>query len=157
MERCRTLALPCAGLWNLTRPAAMQKSSRYFADTKKPVRSRVHRRSVDCRVRNIGRVALVVSVAFSPNGRHVLTGTDAGTALLWDVASGKEVRRFQVHAYKITSVTFSPDGRQILTVSDDATARLWDAVTAKEIGTLETAARQARFPAGRFRRMGGRS
>ena len=63
--------------------------------------------------------------AFSPDGRYVATSGADGTARLWEVASGTEVRRFTDHTDAVRNVVFSPDGKYILTASDDHTARLW--------------------------------
>ncbi|MEJ5340212.1 MAG: protein kinase [Thermogutta sp.] len=79
----------------------------------------------------------VTSVAFSPNGRQVLTGSRDNTARLWDAATGKELRRFEGHTEAVLSVAVSPDGRQVLTGSADKTARLWDAATGKELRRFE--------------------
>jgi hypothetical protein len=87
----------------------------------------------------LGHIAPVNSVAFSPDGRFVLTGSgDLGgdgdsTARLWDAASGAEIRKFQGHSDAVASVAFSPDGRFVLTGSMDSTARLWDAASGAEI------------------------
>jgi WD40 repeat protein len=79
----------------------------------------------------------VLSVAFSPDGRQVLTGSSAGTARLWDAQTGQELRRFEGHMDSVNSVAFSPDGRQVLTGSGDNTARLWDAQTGQELRRFE--------------------
>jgi WD40 repeat protein len=55
----------------------------------------------------------------------VLTGGFDGTARLWDVQTGEEVRRFAGHTNEVRNVAFSPDGRYILTASADRTARRW--------------------------------
>ena len=44
---------------------------------------------------------------------------------MWDVVTGKEVRRITEHTTIVRSVAFSPDGKYILTANDDGTARLW--------------------------------
>jgi WD40 repeat protein len=85
-----------------------------------------------------GHSDVVLSVALSPDGRGVLTGSRDGTARLWDVATGQEVRRFEGHGGflrpgAVLSVAFSPDGRWALTGSDDKTARLWDVATGQQI------------------------
>src|SRR5580704_3477011 len=73
------------------------------------------------------------SVAFSPDGARVLTGSDNKTSRLWDAATGKEIRAFKGHKHDVTSVAFSRDGARVLTGSLDETARLWDAATGREL------------------------
>jgi hypothetical protein len=75
-------------------------------------------------------------VAFSPDGRLALTGSWDKTARLWDVASGRQVRRLAGHAAPVLSVALSPDGRLALTGSDDGTARLWDVASGREVRQL---------------------
>src|SRR4051812_28452290 len=59
----------------------------------------------------------VVSVAFSPDGARVLTGSDADDARLWDVASGKLIRAFMVPIETPRFVAFSSDGMRVLTAN----------------------------------------
>jgi len=76
---------------------------------------------------------LVAKVAFSPDGKYVLTGSGDKIARLWDVQTGKEVREFVGHTDLVDGVTFSPDGSEVLTCSVDGTARLWDVGTGREL------------------------
>ena len=80
----------------------------------------------------------VSAVAFSPDGKTIVSGSFDKTARLWDVASGKPIGRPMLHQDWVRSAVFSPDGRLLATGSNDKTARLWVAATGQEVGrTLE--------------------
>ncbi len=83
-----------------------------------------------------GHDGMVFSVAFSPDGRTALSGSDDNTLKLWDVASGKEIRTFAGHSNIVRSVAFSPDGRTALSGSEDNTLKLWDVASGKVIHTF---------------------
>jgi WD40 repeat protein len=78
----------------------------------------------------------VKSVAFSPDGKRIVTGGDDATAKVWDAQSGKELRTLKGHSDTVDSVAVSRDGRRIATCSLDAT-KVWDAQSGKELLTLE--------------------
>src|SRR6185369_13861840 len=65
-------------------------------------------------IAQIGHSDLVMAVAFSRDGRLVLSGSADKTLKLWDVASGALVRSFVGHSGAVRSVAFSPDARQVL-------------------------------------------
>jgi WD40 repeat protein len=64
-------------------------------------------------------------LAFSPDGRRILAGAEDGTMRLWDLDTGREMRRFEGHTNWVVGVAFSPDGRCVLSGSCDHTLRLW--------------------------------
>ena len=73
-------------------------------------------------------------MAFSPDGKTVLTGCQDGTARLWNTHTGKATGPPLRHPAAVGAVTFSPDGKTILTGCEDMKARLWDTATGQPIG-----------------------
>jgi len=81
----------------------------------------------------IGHSAPVTSVAFSPCGHYVLSGSKDKTVKLWDIATGREIRTFKGHSDVVSSVKFSPDDRHIVSTSWDGSVRLWDITSESEV------------------------
>ena len=79
-----------------------------------------------------GNTGYVYSVAFSPDGTTIASGSRDKTVRLWDVETGELRHTFTGHTDGVYSVAFSPDGTTIASGSRDKTVRLWDV----EIGEL---------------------
>lgn len=75
----------------------------------------------------------VMSVAVSADGKLALTGSVDRTAILWELASGKQLQRFVGHQERVASVGFSPDSRYVITGSFDGSARLWETTSGKQV------------------------
>ena len=75
------------------------------------------------------------SVAFSPDGQRIVSGSVDKTVRLWDAATGQPIGApLTGHTDLVTSVAFSPDGKRIVSGSVDNTVRVWDADTGQPIG-----------------------
>ncbi|TDL18729.1 tricorn protease domain 2-containing protein [Rickenella mellea] len=75
-----------------------------------------------------GHTDWVTSVAFSQDGRCIVSGSDDTTIRVWDVETGVS-QPFAGHTSSVTSVAFSQDGRRIVSGSIDKTIRVWDVET----------------------------
>ncbi|MBW4433613.1 MAG: caspase family protein [Pelatocladus maniniholoensis HA4357-MV3] len=73
-----------------------------------------------------GHKDAVTSVAFSPDGQYIVSGSDDKTLRLWDNQGRLIGQPFQGHEGAVTSVAFSPDGKHIVSGSRDRKVRLWD-------------------------------
>ena len=73
-----------------------------------------------------GHTDLVWSVAFSPNGQTLASGSQDRTIRLWCLNNGKFKRTLMGHRDAVNSVAFSPDGQTLASGSWDGTIRLWN-------------------------------
>ena len=90
-------------------------------------------------------VDAVNSVAFSPDGKYVVSGSDDNTARVWEAATGKEVAHMTHDGCCVTSVAFSPDGKYVVLGSGDIASasgnngdnsvRVWEAL-GKEVARM---------------------
>ena len=86
----------------------------------------------------------VNAVAFSPDGKTLATGSQDGTARLWDVNTHRQVGApLTADSQSVNAVAFSPDGKTLATGSDDGAARLWDVNTHRQVGAPMTAANRS--------------
>ncbi len=86
-----------------------------------------------------GKGRRVTGLAFSPEGKRLVTTTQEETAHVWEIKTGKELFALTGHTQYLKAVAWSRDGHHLATASGDFTARLWDATTGKERLVLKDA------------------
>ncbi|KAG6836074.1 hypothetical protein H0H93_011655 [Arthromyces matolae] len=68
----------------------------------------------------------VSTVVFSPDSKHLISGSADKTAILWDVESKNAIATFRGHSRGIHCAKFSPNGHHFASASEDFSIRLWD-------------------------------
>ena len=78
----------------------------------------------------------VYAVAFSPDGKLLVSGVSDNTVQLWDTVAHRELSPLTGHKDWVKSVAFSPDGKLLASASADKTVKLWNVDSRHEIETL---------------------
>ncbi len=68
----------------------------------------------------------VNTIAFSPDGKYLISGSSDKTVRIWSVELQKEVITLKGHILKVNSVAFSPEGVHFVSASDDRSIKLWN-------------------------------
>jgi hypothetical protein len=78
----------------------------------------------------------ILATAFSPDSKTLATGGKDKVIRLWDVRTGRELRRLEGHRDWVSSVSFSGDGKYLASASRDWTVRLWERSTGAAVRVL---------------------
>jgi WD40 repeat protein len=80
-----------------------------------------------------------VPIAFSPDGKMIVSGSPNSAAIVWDADSGAELMTLTGHSedLPLTGFAFTPDGKRMVSSSMDKTLRVWDMSTGRQLMVLK--------------------
>jgi len=86
-----------------------------------------------------GHHAVVCAVAWSPDGKFIVSGDVSGVLQVWNASTGAHIMTYKghIHGANITSVHWLPDGQRIVSSSRDGTVQIWNATTGKKLFTYK--------------------
>ena len=84
----------------------------------------------------------ILSLALSPDGKLLATGSYDQTIRIWDTATGQELQTLTGHNGGVFGLSFRPDGRVLASASSDRTVKLWDVATGQRLDTLSQALKE---------------
>ena len=84
-----------------------------------------------------GHDGAVTSLAISPDGRYLASGSDDLTIKLWDIGTGRAIKTLVGHMARIDALAFSNESTVLLSGGADRTVRVWD-VERREDGKVKT-------------------
>jgi WD40 repeat protein len=83
-----------------------------------------------------GHSSYVNTLAISPDGQILVSGSADKTIKIWNLSTGKELRTLTGHSNPVNSIVISPDGQTLVSGSADKTIKIWNLSTGQEIRTL---------------------
>jgi WD40 repeat protein len=79
----------------------------------------------------------IASLAFSRDGRHIVSGSRDRTIKLWHTETGNLLQTFQGHSDTVVTLAFSPNGRHFISGGFDKTIKVWEVATSKLLHSIE--------------------
>ncbi|TGZ66946.1 hypothetical protein CRM22_005055 [Opisthorchis felineus] len=103
-------------------------------------------RSQTCHLKAQSHARQMTSLAYSPDGLHLVTGGQDAMVKVWRISGGRAVVTFSEHTAAVTGVTFpASKAKVVISSSLDGTVRAHDLVRYRNFRTLSVPTRQVQF------------
>ena len=126
-------------VYNCNSEKVKAEAEQWWANQEKTTKNQVRKqqKQFKCLKTLKGHSDWVYSVAYSPDGTKIVSGSDDKTIKIWDANTGQCLKTLEGHSNRVFSVAYSPDGTKIISGSEDKTIKIWDANTGQCLQTLE--------------------
>jgi WD40 repeat protein len=84
-----------------------------------------------------GHSSYVNTLAISPDGQTLVSGSADKTIKVWNLSIGQEILTLKSHLNPINTLVISPDGQTLVSGSADKTIKVWNLSTGQEVRTLK--------------------
>jgi WD40 repeat protein/serine/threonine protein kinase len=128
--------------WAEKRPLAFSDDGRWFATASSNLKSN-HIDLYDAKAppgpcpRLVGHTDMIQSLAFSPDGRRLVSAGKDRSVRIWDTATAAQLMVLGGHTDEVFAAVFHPDGRRVASAGRDGAILVWDLATAAEVARLQ--------------------
>ncbi|MDF1540265.1 MAG: hypothetical protein P1Q69_15330, partial [Candidatus Thorarchaeota archaeon] len=122
---------------DITRRFAMNKVGRMVAAAQQDRTIRLYDAQNCDEMQRMQDDVLCTSIAFSPLGDIIATGSVGRVVKLWDIRHGTPIASLEGHTYPVLGLSFSPDGNRLVSASGDTTLIVWDIDNLKQIHQMK--------------------
>ena len=114
-------------VYNCNSEKVKAEAKQWWANQEKTTKNQVRKqqKQFKCLKTLDGYSSYVESVAYSPDGTKIISGSRDRTIKIWDANTGECLKTLKGHSDCVEYVTFSPDGKRIVSGSDDKTIKIW--------------------------------